>query len=446
MKKVITYGTYDLFHHGHRRLLERAKAMGDYLIVGVTTDHFDLERGKLNVCDNVMKRIEAVRATGLADEIIIEEYVGQKIDDIVNKDVDIFAIGSDWEGYFDYLKEYCEVVYLPRTEGVSSTQLREERPTVHLGVIGSGSIARRFAAELKFVSSVETAAVYNPVDRGGAKSFAAEFGCDDISEWSDFMDTVDAVYIASPHLTHSIYVKEALMAGKHVICETPFSFSAEEAEGLLRLAKEHNLVMMVALKTAYCPAFGHLVTLLKSGRIGEIVEVSASVTSLIAEKSDKLDAAQAGGSMSENACFPMLAIFKLLGTDYEDIRFYSRMKNETDIFTKGVVHYGKGIATFNVGLGVKSEGNLVISGTKGYAYVPAPWWKTDYFELRFEDQNCNRKFFYAYEGEGLRYEIKEFVTCIINGRKPRMLLSDNEIVAMARVQELFRSGKNLTVI
>ena len=150
--------------------------------------------------------------------------------------------------------------------------------------------------------------------------------------------------------------------------------------------------------------------------------------------------------MSENACFPMLAIFKLLGTDYEDIRFYSRMKNETDIFTKGVVHYGKGIATFNVGLGVKSEGNLVISGTKGYAYVPAPWWKTDYFELRFEDQNCNRKFFYAYEGEGLRYEIKEFVTCIINGRKPRMLLSDNEIVAMARVQELFRSGKNLTVI
>ena len=118
MVKVITYGTYDLLHQGHINLLRRAKALGDYLIVGVTTDNFDLERGKLNVRNNVMERIENVRKTGLADEIIIEEYLGQKIDDIQRYDVDIFAIGSDWEGHFDYLKEYCEVVYLERTEGI----------------------------------------------------------------------------------------------------------------------------------------------------------------------------------------------------------------------------------------------------------------------------------------------------------------------------------------
>ena len=119
MKKVITYGTFDLLHEGHVNLLRRAKALGDYLIVGVTTDHFDLERGKMNTSDNVMERIEAVKSTGYADQIIIEEYRGQKIDDIQKYGIDIFAIGSDWEGYFDYLKEYCEVVYLPRTEGIS---------------------------------------------------------------------------------------------------------------------------------------------------------------------------------------------------------------------------------------------------------------------------------------------------------------------------------------
>ena len=107
MVRVITYGTYDLLHYGHIRLLERAKALGDYLIVGVTTDDFDKTRGKINVQQSLMERIEAVRATGLADKIIVEEYEGQKIDDIRRYDVDIFTVGSDWAGKFDYLNEYC---------------------------------------------------------------------------------------------------------------------------------------------------------------------------------------------------------------------------------------------------------------------------------------------------------------------------------------------------
>ncbi|MBQ3944070.1 MAG: adenylyltransferase/cytidyltransferase family protein, partial [Alphaproteobacteria bacterium] len=171
MKKVITYGTYDLLHQGHINLLKRAKDLGDYLIVGVTNDNFDRERGKLNVRNNVLERVEAVKATGYADKIIIEDYVGQKIDDIQKYDVDIFAIGSDWEGKFDYLNEFCKVVYLPRTEGISSTMLREESQlVVRVGVVGCGRIASRFVPESQFVSGVCVSGVYD-VDFAKAANF-----------------------------------------------------------------------------------------------------------------------------------------------------------------------------------------------------------------------------------------------------------------------------------
>ena len=140
MIKVITYGTYDLLHYGHIRLLKRAKALGDYLIVGVTADSFDVARGKINVRQTLMERIEAVKATGLADEIVIEEYEGQKIDDIRRFGVDIFAIGSDWKGRFEYLNEFCKVVYLDRTQGISSSELRAEKRELRIGLVGESGI------------------------------------------------------------------------------------------------------------------------------------------------------------------------------------------------------------------------------------------------------------------------------------------------------------------
>ena len=444
MKKVITYGTYDLLHQGHINLLKRAKELGDWLIVGVTTDHFDLERGKMNTCNNVMERIEAVKATGYADQIIIEEYRGQKIDDIQKYGVDIFAIGSDWEGYFDYLKEYCEVVYLPRTEGISSTQLREERPSVKVGIIGTGSIARRFVPESAFVNGIEISAAYNP-DQEQCASFCQANGipCPSAS-LEQLLDSCDAVYVASPHYTHYDYVKACLLAGKHVLCETPFVFRTDEAKELLQMADDRHLVLMLAHKTAYCPAFQHLVTLLKSGAIGEIVEVNASSSTLTDERSEKMDSTKIGGSMSENACFPLLPIFKLLGTDYRDVTFYSKIKNGVDLFTKAVLLYDNAVASFQVGLGAKTEGNMVVSGTKGYAYVPAPWWKTDYFEIRFEDQNLNRKYFYSFAGEGLRYEIKEFISSVMYSSFPK--LSRRELVMMTDIQERYVKGEHVLKI
>ena len=161
MKKVITYGTYDLLHYGHIRLLERAKALGDYLIVGVTSDDFDKTRGKINVKQSLMERIESVKNLGIADEIIIEEYVGQKIDDIKRFDVDVFTVGSDWEGYFDYLKEYCEVVYLDRTQGVSSTELRSKERSLNFGLLGEGRVLQKVQKETELINGLEVTSVFS---------------------------------------------------------------------------------------------------------------------------------------------------------------------------------------------------------------------------------------------------------------------------------------------
>ena len=444
MKKVITYGTYDLLHEGHINLLRRAKALGDYLIVGVTSDSFDRGRGKLNVRNNVLERVEAVRATGYADEVVIEDYVGQKIDDIQRYGVDIFAIGSDWEGKFDYLREYCQVVYLPRTEGISSTMLREESQTTYrIGVIGSGRIANRFVPETKVVNGALVTAVLNP-DAERAAAFADRHGIKACTDFDTFITDLDIVYVASPHPTHYDYTRRALMAGKHVLCEIPFTLSKAEAQELYQMAEERHLVLLEASKTAFCPAFGHIVTLVKSGIIGEVVDVSASLSKMVEAPTRELDSAQAGGAMTEHAPLTLMAIIKLLGIEWKDLSFHTKRQNGVDIYTKGVINYPHATSSFTLGIGVKTEGNLVISGTKGYVYVPAPWWLTSYFEVRYEDQTKNRKYFYSYDGEGLRYEIQEFLSMIVNDRRSSYKLRRRESVAIADIIGRFRASQNLT--
>lgn len=448
MKKVITYGTYDLLHQGHINLLRRAKDLGDYLIVGVTNDNFDRERGKLNVCNNVLERVEAVKATGLADQIVIEDYFGQKIDDIQKYDVDIFAIGSDWEGKFDYLNEYCQVVYLPRTEGISSTMLREEKKvTIRVGIVGCGNIAKRFVPEAGFVNGVEIIGVYD-CDAVAAESFVQDNGLpNQYVSYEALLAGVDAVYVATPHLSHYELTKQALQAKKHVLCEIPLVLEQEQAKELYALAESQGVILMEAHKTAHCPAFNHLMVMIKSGVIGEVVDIEASLSRLLPDKTRReFDATQAGGSMYESGVYPLLPIFKLLGTDYKNLDIYSRMENGVDIYTKGVLRYSTAVCSFKLGLGVKTEGNLVISGTKGYAYVEAPWWKTDFFELRYEDQNQNKKFFYKWDGDGLRYEIQEWMSCIINKRFSSSRLRRRESIAMAGVMQQFTERKNFMKI
>lgn len=446
MRKVITYGTYDLLHQGHINLLRKAKALGDYLIVGVTADSFDRDRGKLNVRNNVLERVEAVKATGLADEVIIEEYVGQKIDDIQKYNIDIFAIGSDWIEKFEYLKEYCDVVYLPRTEGISSTQLRAETTeTVRVGIIGCGRVANRFPLEASVVNGIDIVGAYDINLDAAIKLSKVNCNIKPYSNLNDLLKNIDAVYIATPHLTHGELIHKALEQRVHVLCETPMVLNGNEAKELFELAETKEVILMEANKTAHCPAFNHLMVMIKSGVIGDVVDIEASLSKLWDDNMSlrEFDPRQAGGSMYELGSYPLLPIVRLLGCKPENLNFYSRMVDGVDMYTKGVFRYPHATSSFKVGLGVKTEGNLVISGTKGYAYVPAPWWKTDYFELRYEDQNQNKKFFYKWDGAGLRYEIQEFISCIINKRFSTSRLRRRESIFMAQVMEDFMNKKNL---
>lgn len=419
MVKVITYGTYDLLHYGHVRLLERAKELGDYLIVGVTADDFDKTRGKINVQQSLIERVEAVRATGLADQIIIEEYEGQKIDDIKKYDVDIFTVGSDWVGKFDYLNEYCKVVYLERTQGVSSTELRDKKRSVNLGIVGDSLFLNKVAMECDYVNGIHV---------HGVCTESMEILNDKIRQlpvitdhYCELLEQVDAVYLRSKPEQHYAQAKEALEKGKHVLCESPVTLDREQTRELLELAEEKGLIFMEALKTAYATAYARLLLLAKGGRIGEIVSVDATCTSLNhIDLHDEKQVKQNWNCMHEWGPTALLPVFQLLGTDYQEKHVTARFSDpeqKFDNFAKVDFWYPHAVASIKVGYGVKSEGELIVSGTKGYIYVPAPWWKTDYFEIRYENPAENKRYFYQLDGEGIRYELVAFARAIDSGKK-----------------------------
>ena len=445
MKKVITYGTYDVLHYGHVRLLERAKALGDYLIVGVTTEDFDKARGKINVSQSLMERIEAVRKTGIADEIIIEEYEGQKIDDIKRYNVDIFAVGDDWKGCFDYLADYCEVVYLPRTQGVSSTAIRAMNNNVHMGVIGKYSSVRKIISESEYVNGLDVVAAFSsdfsswPTDIS-AKIFNAP-------NLESMLDSVDAVYLYAKPEDHYELVLKCLESGKHVLCEAPISLTQEQYNALLKIADDRSLVLMDGLKTAYSLAYYRLLLLVKSGKIGKVISVDSTCTSMV-------DNIYSGGlnekwnSICAWGPTALLPIFQILGTSYKKKQIVTNLLAPSlkyDAFTHISFVYESAVASCKIAKGAKSEGSLVISGTKGYIYVPAPWWKTDYVEVRYENQSDNKRYFYQLDGEGIRYELCTFLKSIRDDT-PLSYTPASISEAIIKIIEAFYSGDDVVLI
>lgn len=422
MIKVITYGSYDKLHYGHKRLLERAKALGDYLIVAVTSDDFDKQRGKINIEQSVVERIKAVEDLHIADKIIIEEYEGQKIDDIKKYGVDIFTVGSDWEGKFDYISEYCKVVYLPRTEGVSSSEIRSAERHIKIGIVNTidSTLVKKVHDECKFVNGIETV---------------------DIDDFND-IENVDAVYLNINHKNDYNVIKRLINKHIHILCESPITVDYNSYVELKDLALKNNVILADGIKTAYSLAYVRMILLVKSGIIGEIVSIDSTCTSLRNVNNFNINII--------NDCFTiwgptaLLPILQILGTDYENKNIFIRnidKNNKFPVFVKMDFVYKNAAASIKVGDGVKSEGELIISGTKGYVYVPAPWWKTEYFEVRFEDSNKNKRYFYKSDGEGIRYELISFLNAI-KYNKTHLLNINNEVgKAIVMLMEEIKNAK-----
>lgn len=440
MIKVITYGTFDLLHQGHINLLEEAKKLGDYLIVGVTSDDFDKQRGKIDVKQTLIERLENVKSTGLADEIIVEEYEGQKIDDIKRYGANIFTVGSDWEGKFDYLKDYCDVIYLPRTKGISSSDIRISQCVVNMGIVGdSYEYLSKFQKESCYVNGIRIIGVCtNDISKMSKEMRKLPIIT---NNYDVLLENVDAVYIKSEHIKHYAQIKKALKLGKSVLCESPVTLSEKQCCELFELAEKNNCILMEGIRTAYATAYERLLLLLRTGKIGEILSINSVCTSMKQKEHLKVNSLYDWGS---NALLP---VFQIFGVNYIKRNIITKYyKNETnDIFTKIDFLYPNSVASITVAEGAKSEGELVISGTKGYIYVPSPWWKTDYFEVRYENQTENKRYFYQLDGEGIRHELVAFYQSILK-QKNDGYIDPKVTKAVCKIMEEFKNKIDIDII
>ena len=283
--------------------------------------------------------------------------------------------------------------------------------------------------------------VFNP-HRESAEQFAnkhkLDFATDDEEE---FYSKINAVDIASPHATHYPYAKRALEHGLHVLCEKPLALTRVQAEELYELAGQKHLVLMEAVKTAHIPGFSRLLSTVKSGIIGEVVDVEGAFTRLTDSSKRELTD-PVGGSFTEFGSYPLLPIFKILGRDYLDVQFKMFLdENGLDIYAKAEFKYPHALATAKTGLKVKSEGQLLISGTKGYILVPSPWWLTDSFQICYEDFRQNETISTKFLGTGLRYELSDFVSTINGIGNSDFKLTRGESIAMAEVVEKFLKAR-----
>ena len=231
-----------------------------------------------------------------------------------------------------------------------------------------------------------------------------------------------------------------------MLCESPVAYTREQCQELFALAKEKNLILMDAIKTAYSTAYERLILMAKGGKIGRVVSVDAVCTSLRDGISiEGTDLSKKWNSMCGWAPAAMLPVFQIFGTDYRRNLYYTMFQDKSeniDAFTKIDFVYGSGVATVKVAKGAKAEGELIITGTKGYIYVPAPWWKTDYFEIRYEHPEDNRRFFYQLDGEGIRYEIVAFAKAVDSGRNYSNV-SEEISEAIVGVIEDFNKRQNM---
>lgn len=423
MRKVITYGTFDLFHQGHYNILKRAKEQGDYLIVGVTSESYDIERGKLSVKDSLTKRIENVLSTGFVDEVIIEEYLGQKIRDIIKYDIDVLVIGDDWRGKFDHLRKYCDVVYLERTKNISSTQIREESGNIfRIGISTDKLEDNNITDEVKYVSGLHVENVYTEdVELG--RNYCDKYHIDRYhTDFKDFTEGLDIVVVMNDIKDRADIVRKALKAGKHVIAEAPITKDKAVLKELLDLSQEKGLALIENITTIYLRAFTQLQWMVQGDIVGNVHSVKCSMSlSSFREKKSYLDLETLGVAM----------MVKLLGVGTDNI-IKKVAKNED-----GSIKYanifginGDAVGNIEIGMDIDLADEMVIVGDNATIKVKDDWWNTGYFELKSYNEKFVKKYSYNFEGNGFRYILQELLIMLRDKRSEctRLFREESEAI------------------
>ena len=428
MRTVITYGTFDLFHQGHYNILKRAKEEGDYLIVGVTGETYDAERGKLSVQDSLATRIENVKKTGFADKIIVEEYLGQKIHDIIKYHVDVFVIGSDWKGKFDHIGKYCEIKYLERTKNISSTQLRQETLNIYnYGIVTDDLDDNDSVQEPKVVSGIHIESAFSE-DAETAQKFADRYELNKgFSDFDAFLDTVDIVSIKVPRDRRMGYLEKAIKSGKHVVCDLPVSLDPKEQARIDKLAKENNSVFFGNVLTIHQQAFGQLLWMARGNLIGDIISIKCSISKKMFDGESYFD-------FIDLAYYPVCAIVKILGLEYNNCSV-NLVRNEAGEITYGILSFSfdNSVAVCEVSMDIDVDCEMTILGTNGEIYVPEDWWRMGYFKYKSADDPRTKHYSSNFEGNGFRYLVQAFLQEIRSNRSDAARITEEESAAILEV-------------
>ncbi len=434
MKKVITYGTFDLFHKGHFNILKRAKMYGDYLIVGVTGENYDIGRGKLNVHDSLATRIENVQKTGFADEIIVEEYLGQKIGDIIKYDVDSFVIGDDWKGKFDHLSRYCNMIYLERTKGISSTQIREETfDQYDIGIVCDFVDDNQIVKESKLVNGFEVKSVYcedEKVKHEFQDKYHLENSCD---EYSELLESSDIIYVRCDISKRFNYIYKALNAGKHVIYDPPATFNSNELEELMELAEQKNVILMENIKMVHIYVFNQLLWMTQGGLIGDILSFNCAIS--------KIDITRPN-LFYDLSVYTLLPMLKIMGQDYEKSDFIVKKDGEDIEFASMNFVYPNGRSIINVGNKIRVDNQLEIIGTEGTIRMKGEWWGSRNFEIHYPDSKEVQMYNTNFEGNGFKYLLRELSTMLDNNRIDTRSIFKDESLKIVEILEEVKKIEN----
>ena len=427
MKKVITYGTFDMFHKGHYNILKRAKEYGDYLIVGVTGENYDIGRGKLSVNDTLATRIENVKNTGLVDEIIVEEYLGQKIGDLIKYDIDYFVIGDDWKGKFDHLSRYCEMVYLERTKGISSTELREKSfKNYNIGVVCDETDDNEIVKEAKLVNGFQVKGVYSP-QKEISEKFKEKYDLENIYyEYDELIENSDIIYVRCTIEKRVDLIRQALKKGKHIIYDPPASYKASEIKELIQLAKENNVILMENTKMVHIYVFNQLLWMTQGGLIGDILSFNCSISKNDEERSNLFY------DLSSLTLLPML---KILGQDYEKSDYMVTKDGDDIEFASMNFVYPNARAVINVGNKLRVDNQLEIIGTEATIRMKENWWRSKSFSLYKPGGSEAEIYNTNFAGNGFKYLIKSMSTMLKNGRIESMGVFEDESIKIAEILE-----------